>query len=187
MVKRIAVCLNVLAEEKTVKFTVSPTPLINSTHNEEPFDSSTPRSHSNAVRRTGQESDTSINSLSSLNLERHAMPLDTIKKELENYIAALPNHQSANAVSNPYRIMEDLRGLAERYESFNQASDELIDKLYEVEEVQAKVICKGEHFESLVEDLMKAVEERIWDLCKMQQSPLPITCSTELKNRGEYT
>ena len=77
--------------------------------------------------------------------------------------------------------MEDIRSLAETYKSFSQASDKLIDKLHEDEEAQARVIRKGAHFKSLVEDLIVAVEERIWNLCMMQQSPLPTTCPMELK------
>ena len=91
LVKRIAVCLNALPEEERMKFTSSLTPSMNCTCNDDPSYSSTPRNASTKVRRTGQESNISLNSLCSLNLERQALLLDEVQEELDNSIASVPN------------------------------------------------------------------------------------------------
>ena len=83
--------------------------------------------------------------------------------------------------------MDDLRRLTETYISYKKASEELIEKLVEDEEAQTRVERKREHFNSLMEDLVDAVEERIWDLCTMQQSPLPTTCSEELRKWEKFS
>ena len=83
--------------------------------------------------------------------------------------------------------MEDIRRLSETYKSYNKASDELIEKLFLDEDAQRRVIRRGEHFNSLVYDLIVAVEERIWKLCMMQKSPLPTTCAAEPKKWIRFT
>ena len=107
LMKRIAACLNALTEEERTKFVISPTPSMNSTYNEEPSMSSTPLNASTVVRRTGQPSNTSVNSLWSLDSDRLVSPLDAVQEELNNSIASLPNRRSRNALKNPYTIMED--------------------------------------------------------------------------------
>ena len=173
LTRRIAICLNVLTEEERMKIMISPTPSMNATYNEEPSHRSSIMNASTIVRRTGQELDNSINSLSSLDSERQPMLLDAVQTELLNSIASVPNRRSANALTNPYGIMEDVICLAETFKSYSEASDKLIQKLLNDEEAQARLAHKEEFIESLVTDLMKAIEKRIWDLCAMQQSPLP--------------
>ena len=149
LMRRIAKCLNTLTEEERAKFIISHSPSMNSTYNEEPSYRSSPTNASTIVRRTGQESDTSMNSPSSLNSERQATLLDAVQEEILNFIASVPNRRSAKAVNNPYVIMEDIRCLAETFKSCSEAYDELKEKLFSDEEAQARVIHRDKFLSPL--------------------------------------
>ena len=72
--KRIVECLNALPEEERLKFTVSPSPSMNSTFDESPSLMSTPTKASTVVRKlsrgTSSSSETSVNSVWSGDSER---------------------------------------------------------------------------------------------------------------------
>ena len=59
--------------------------------------------------------------------------------------------------------------LYETYKAHAKASADLIEKLIDDEDAQLRAVRRANHFNSVVEDLLDLVEERIWDLCTMQQ------------------
>ena len=82
---------------------------------------------------------------------------------------------------NPYIIWADMRVLLETFKSYNKVFDTLMDKLLHDEEALERLRRKGDHFTSILEDLTDDVELRVWNLCKVQQSPLPSDRPEELQ------
>ena len=59
-------------------------------------------------------------------------------------------------------------------------AEEMVGMLEEDTDPYLKAFRKREHYNSVVMDVVDNVENRIWELCSVQQSPLPGQNSDEL-------
>ena len=168
--RKISKCLCCLPDEDRHKYNISPSLSMNSTY--DPI-SSTPKSASGVVRGAGR----SVSSISALS---DAEGRDIVY-EINQSIASQPNRRAEASMINPYIIWADMRVLLETFKSYNKVFDTLMDKLLHDEEALEHLRRKGDHFTSILEDLTDDVELRVWNLCKVQQSPLPSDRPEELQ------
>ena len=99
--------------------------------------------------------------------------------------APVISKRAQEAMSKPFVMILELRKLTESYESYDDAAEEYWQLLEENSEAANRIFRKHMHFNQTIENVVKSVDGRIWDVCTLQQSPLPSTCPKELKRWQE--
>ena len=74
----------------------------------------------------------------------------------------------------------ELRKLCESYKSYDSLAEDYGELLEEDSEAANRIFRKRMHFNQTVENVVDAVDGRIWDVCTLQQSPLPSQAPEEL-------
>ena len=164
--KRVHNLLNVLPPDEHGQHPVSPSPSMNSTFGEQPSLMSTPANASTVIRRAAQKSSTNFSMLS--------------ESSESGSRTSLLERRSRDARHKPFFIMEDLRKLVETYRSYDTMAEEMVAMLDEDSEPYLKAFRKREHYNEVVMDVIDNIENRIWELCSVQQSPLPGQNAEEL-------
>ena len=168
--KRIHNLLNVLPLDDQGQHPVSPSPSMNSTFGEQPSFMSTPANASTVIRRA----------------MRSSTNYSTLSEPSEGSSLSLAARRSRDAMQKPFFIMDDLRKLVETYRSYDTMAEEMVDMLEAESEPYQKAYRKREHYNNVVMDMVENVENRIWELCSVQQSPLPGQNSDELARWSKH-
>ena len=167
---RIHTLLSIFPPDSHDHLIVSPSASMNSTYGDQPSLMSTPTSASTVIRRAAQLR--SSTSYSILNESRES--------QVSGAHAQMMSRRSRDASQKPFFIMDDLRKLTETYKSFDTCAEGLGNLLEYESEAYVRAIRKREHYNLLVEKTANAIENRIWELCSEQQTPLPSKHSEEL-------
>ena len=96
------------------------------------------------------------------------------------------SRRSHDAMVTPYIIIEDLRKLEETYGRYEVVAEDYWELLDEDSDAYNRALSKREYYNEFVDNVIFAVEERIWELCTIQQIPLPSRCPQELRRWSRY-